>query len=99
MASSFIKDGYNDHQSYEYVKAQQYKAILRKSLAKNRLRYKLDDAVCQMNETLKSDKMVLTLYHGMLTIIDLDSDGRETYMVWSQGADNLDKGIIKSQDL
>lgn len=100
MSKGFIKDGYNDAQSYEYVKASQYKTLFRECIAKNRLLYKIDDAVCQvMPEALKSAKMTLTLYHASLTIKDVDSDEKETFMLWSQGADNLDKGLSKAKTL
>lgn len=99
LASDFVKDGYNPSQSYEYVRAQQYKTIFRKALAKNRLRHKMDDVTIQINNLEKSDKMILTLYHAMLTIKDVDSDEQETYMLWSQGADNLDKGLSKAKTL
>jgi len=99
MASQFVKDGYNPSQAYEYVRAQQYKTIFRKALAKNRLRHKMDDVTIQINNLEKSDKMILTLYHAMLTIKDVDSDEQETYMLWSQGADNLDKGLSKAKTL
>lgn len=99
LAGDFVKDGYNPSQSYEYVRAQQYKTIFRKALAKNRLRHKMDDVTIQINNLEKSDKMILTLYHAMLTIKDVDSDEQETYMLWSQGADNLDKGLSKAKTL
>lgn len=99
LAQGFTKDGYNPSQSYEYVRAQQYKTIFFNALHKNRLRHKLDDAVCEVSQTLKSDKMILTQYHGVLTIFDVDSEGKETYMIWSQGSDNLDKGLSKAKTL
>jgi hypothetical protein len=99
LASDFVMDGYNPSQSYEYVRAQQYKTIFRKSLSKNRLRHKIDDVTMQINNLEKSDKMVLTLYHAILTIKDVDSDEQETYMLWSQGADILDKGLSKAKTL
>lgn len=100
LAGNFIQDGYNDNQSYEYVKASQYKTIFRQALVKNRLYHKIDDVMCQVNpESLKSEKMVLTQYHATLTIKDVDSDGYETFMLWSQGADNLDKGLSKAKTL
>ena len=80
-------------QSYEYVRAAQYKTILRNAVAKNDLIMKIDDAVSQPSDVLKSDKMTLTQYHGILTIMDVDTDEKMTYMIWSQGADNLDKGL------
>lgn len=99
MASQFVKDGYNPSQSYEYVRAQQYKSIFRKALKKNRLRHKVDDAMAEASQVLRSDKMVLTSYHAVLTIIDVDSEDNEKYMLWSQGADNLDKGLSKAKTL
>lgn len=99
MAKDFVKDGYNSGQKYEYVKAQQYKTMLRKCLAQNRLRGKLDDMMSTLNDVLKVDKMLLTQYHGMYTIKDVDSDRQETYMIWSQGSDSLDKGLSKAKTL
>lgn len=100
LAGNFIQDGYNDNQSYEYVKASQYKTIFRQALVKNRLYHKIDDVMCQVNpDSLKSEKMVLTQYHATLTIKDVDGDGYETFMLWSQGADNLDKGLSKAKTL
>lgn len=99
LASKFTKDGYNDGQGYEYVSASQYKTIFRQALRKNRLRHKLDDAVCNVEDILKTGKMVLTQYHGMLTIIDVDSDESEKYMIWAQGSDSLDKGLSSAKTL
>jgi len=101
-SKGFVKDGYNSGQSYEYVKAQQYKTLLRKCLSKNRLIGKLDDMMCNMSDILKGDKMVLTLYHGVYTISDADSENDkdcERYMIWSQGSDPLDKGLSKAKTL
>ncbi len=99
-SKKFIKDGYNDAQSYEYVKASQYKTLFRDCIAKNRLMYKIDDVVSQpYPDALKSAKMTLTQYHATLTIEDVDSDEKRTYMLWAQGADNLDKGLSKAKTL
>jgi len=98
-SKSFIKDGYNQNQSYEYVKASQYKTVFRNALTANRLMHKIDDLMSNMSDALKSDKMVLTQYHGVLTIIDVDSDDETKYMIWAQGADNLDKGLSKAKTL
>lgn len=97
--TKFVQDGYNSNQSYEYVKASQYKTVFRNCLAKNRLMHKVDDAVCNISDGLKSDKMVLTLYHGAITIFDVDSKEKESYMIWAQGADTLDKGLSKAKTL
>ncbi len=100
LAGNFISDGYNDNQSYEYVKASQYKTIFRQALAKNRLFHKVDDIMVQTGtDNLKSDKMALTQYHATLTIFDVDSAEKMTYMLWSQGADNLDKGLSKAKTM
>ena len=99
-SKNFIKDGYNDSQSYEYVKASQYKTLFRDCIAKNRLLFKIDDAMAQiMPDALKSAKMVITQYNGTLTIEDVDSDAKKTYMLCGQGADNLDKGLSKAKTL
>jgi len=100
LASAFVSDGYNDNQQYEYVKASQYKNAFRQGLAKNRLFHKIDDVMCQTGtDNLKSDKMALTQYHAKLTIMDVDSDREISYMLWSQGADNLDKGLSKAKTM
>lgn len=99
MAKALIKDGYNSNQSYEYVKAQQYKSMLRECLLKNRLMMTINDMLCNVNDVLKSEKMVLTQYHGQLTIHDIDSVEKMNYMIWSQGSDNLDKGLSKAKTL
>ena len=96
FAKEFTMDGYNSGQSYQYVKASQYKTILRKAVAKNNLIMKIDDAVCDPKDILKGDKMILTQYHGVLTLMDIDSDEKMTYMIWAQGADTLDKGARRS---
>lgn len=98
-SKAFVKDGYNSGQNYEYVKAGQYKAMLRNAIINNDLIMKIDDAVCQPSDILKGDKMTLTLYHGVLTIMDIDTDDKMTYMIWSQGADSLDKGLSKAKTL
>lgn len=98
-AKKFVKDGYNSNQSYEYVKAQQYKTMLRDCLTKNRLRMHLDDMIANVTDVLKSEKMVLTNYHAQLSILDVDSDSVERYMIWAQGSDNLDKGLSKAKTL
>jgi len=98
-AKSLVKDGYNLSQSYEYVKASQYKTMLRIAVARNELIMKIDDMVCQPTDVLKSEKMTLTQYHGVLTLIDTTSEEKMTYMIWSQGADNLDKGLSKAKTL
>lgn len=98
-AKKFIEDGYNSNQSYSYVKAQQYKTLLRNCLIKNRLMGKLDDAVADVLPVLKSDKMVLTSYYGTYTIMDVDSDEKQVYMLRGQGSDNMDKGLSKAKTL
>lgn len=99
MSTKMEKDGYNSAQSYEYVKASQYKTMLRKALAMNRLRYTVNDMISNVSDVLKGDKMVLTQYHAQLTIKDVDSDESESYLIWSQGADMLDKGLSKAKTL
>lgn len=99
LASRFIKDGYNSGQNYEYVRAHQYKTIFQKALRMNRLRHKVDDVVSNVENVLNVKTMVLTQYHGILTIFDVDSDENEKYMLWSQGSDSLDKGLSKAKTL
>jgi hypothetical protein len=99
MSTKMEKDGYNSAQSYEYVKASQYKTMLRKALAMNRLRYVVNDMSSDVSDVLKGDKMVLTQYHAQIVIKDVDSDESESYLIWSQGADMLDKGLSKAKTL
>lgn len=99
MSTKMEKDGYNSAQSYEYVKASQYKTMLRKALAMNRLRFTVNDMQSNVSDVLKGDKMVLTQYHAQLVIKDVDSDESESYLIWSQGADMLDKGLSKAKTL
>lgn len=99
MSTKMEKDGYNSAQSYEYVKASQYKTMLRKALAMNRLRFIVNDMLSNVSDVLKGDKMVLTQYHAQLVIKDVDSDESESYLIWSQGADMLDKGLSKAKTL
>ena len=99
MSTKMEKDGYNSAQSYEYVKAAQYKTMLRKALAMNRLRHIVNDMLSNVSDVLKGDKMVLTQYHAQLVIKDVDSDASESYLIWSQGADTLDKGLSKAKTL
>jgi len=99
MSTKMEKDGYNSAQSYEYVKASQYKTMLRKALSMNRLRFIVNDMLSNVSDVLKGDKMVLTQYHAQLVIKDVDSDESESYLIWSQGADMLDKGLSKAKTL
>ena len=98
-SKNFISDGYNDHQNYSYTSAMQYKTLLNTCLTKNRLLGKLDDLMSTIGSEFKSDKMTLILYQGVYTIDDVDSEGKKTYLVWSEGADNGDKGISKAKTL
>ncbi|NBK22988.1 MAG: hypothetical protein EOM68_13285 [Spirochaetia bacterium] len=65
----------------------------------NRLRYIVNDMLSNVSDVLKGDKMVLTQYHAQLVIKDVDSDESESYLIWSQGADMLDKGLSKAKTL
>ena len=95
----FKLDGFNDHQNYSYTSAMQYKTLFNQCLVKNRLLSKLDDLMCTIGDSFRSEKMTLILYQGILTIEDVDSDEKKTYLVWSEGADNGDKGISKAKTL
>lgn len=99
LAGEFVRDGYNQAQDYEYVRAQQYKSVFRRALHKNRLRHRLDDVSCEIRDLEKSKSMVLTIYNGLLTLFDVDSNDKEVYTIYSQGADSLDKGLSKAKTL
>ena len=92
----FSKDGYNDIQKYEYVKANQYRNALRRGAIENRLRVKVNIANRIHEDLVKSDKMHLTTIQGSITLVDIDTGYEESTYMMADGADNLDKGIYLS---
>ena len=68
----FSKDGYNDIQKYEYVKANQYRNALRRGAIEHRLRVKVNIANRIHEDLVKSDKMHLTTIQGSITLVDID---------------------------
>lgn len=95
----FLKDGYNDAQKYEYVKANQYRNALRKGAIENRLRLKVNIANRIHEDLVKSDKMHLTTIQGSIALVDIDTGYEEATYMMADGADNLDKGIYKAMTM
>ena len=95
----FSKDGYNDIQKYEYVKANQYRNALRRGAIGNRLRVKVNIANRIHEDLVKSDKMHLTTIQGSITLVDIDTGYEESTYMMADGADNLDKGIYKAMTM
>lgn len=95
----FSKDGYNDIQKYEYVKANQYRNALRRGAIENRLRVKVNIANRIHEDLVKSDKMHLTTIQGSITLVDIDTGYEESTYMMADGADNLDKGIYKAMTM
>ena len=95
----FLKDGYNDAQKYEYVKANQYRNALRRGAIENRLRLKVNIANRIHEDLPKSDKMHLTTIQGSITLVDIDTGYEESTYMMADGADNLDKGIYKAMTM
>ena len=95
----FLKDGYNDAQKYEYVKANQYRNALRKGAIENRLRLKVNIANRLHEDLVKSDKMHLTTIQGSIALVDIDTGYEEATYMMADGADNLDKGIYKAMTM
>ena len=95
----FLKDGYNDAQKYEYVKANQYRNALRRGAIEHRLRLKVNIANRIHEDLPKSDKMHLTTIQGSITLVDIDTGYEESTYMMADGADNLDKGIYKAMTM
>ena len=95
----FLKDGYNDAQKYEYVKANQYRNALRNGAIENRLRLKVNIANRIHEDLVKSDKMHLTTIQGSIALVDIDTGYEEATYMMADGADNLDKGIYKAMTM
>lgn len=95
----FAKDGYNEAQKYEYVKANQYRNALRKGTLECGLRTKVNIMNRMHEDLVKSDKMHLTTIQGSITLVDVETGYEESTYMMADGADNLDKGIYKAMTM
>lgn len=97
---SFLTDGYNSNQKYDYTKSATYKATVRKYCVKHKLLFTMDDVYIQSETGNKSDKMVLMNYQGVIALTDvLNPENIRKWVVWEQGADMGDKAVSKAKTL
>lgn len=97
----FVRDGYNQAQKYEYVKANQYRNALRKGCLENGLRLKVNIANRLQHEMAKSDKMYMVTIQGSLSLVDVETGYEEATYMMTDGADmvNSDKAIYKAMTM
>lgn len=94
----WVMDGYNSHQSYEYVTSDKYREELGRACRTVGLLFKVNIGNRSF-EQLEGSKMNLTTIVGTMCFIDPDTGEHEDYMVMGDGTDNLDKGIYKAETL
>lgn len=94
----WIMDGYNSHQSYEYVTSDKYREELGNACREVGLIFKMNVAN-RAFEVLEGSKMNLTTVVGTMCFIDPNTGEHEDYSVMGDGTDNLDKGIYKAETL
>lgn len=99
MQFNFIKDGYNQQLSNEYVKAEQFRNALSRGCLEVRMEYTATSVNTIFENIAKSDKMYLTTLVEDITLIDIDTGYSMTTRVFSTGADNLDKGLPKAYSM
>ena len=89
------QDGYNNHQSYEYVKAFNYKTMLNEAARQVGM-----DVSVNINNVeqvdIKNDKMHMIRVTGAIALTDIETGYANNTFVFADGSDNLDKGIYKA---
>lgn len=98
-AQSWIMDGYNSNQGYEYIKSHKYREMLGKACREVGLIFKVNIANRQFVKLEATKNMNLTTIYGSICFIDPESGAHEDYTVMADGSDNLDKGIFKAETM
>lgn len=89
------QDGYNTHQSYEYVKAFNYKTMLNEAARQVGMDVSVEITNVEQID-IKNDKMHMIRVTGVVVLIDIETGYTASTVVFADGCDNLDKGIYKA---
>lgn len=89
------QDGYNNHQSYEYVKAFNYKTMLNEAARQVGMDLSVDISEVEQID-IKNDKMHMIRVTGVIGLTDIETGYTNNTLVFADGSDNLDKGIYKA---
>lgn len=95
----YVADGYNDAQSYEYVRSAYYRKVLGQGCRKVGLLFKMTIGNKGFVRLEQTKNMNLTSIQGSMSLIDPDTGEFEEYPFVADGSDNLDKGIYKAQTM
>ena len=96
--SELLADGYNTQQKYEYVKGDTYRQALNDACLECGMEYLFEFIYAEQIE-LKSDKMILTRIHAMITLVDIETGFMRNFCIIADGSDNMDKGIYKAETM
>lgn len=91
-------DGYNSHQSYEYVKGDTYRELLNDACIASDMEYILSIHNADTID-IPSETMHLTRIQGAVMLIDLDTGFSRWIPVIADGTDNMDKGLYKAETM